>query len=141
MSKTVLESLIEFEQKIEQVKPQNLGVEETIVLRKKLIKEERKEADEALDNLLESVEAGASKEVLQDNMEHLAKELADLVYVTYGTAERLGIDLDAAFETVHASNMSKIGGEHRPDGKLLKPDDYIVPDMEPSVRNSFVLKD
>jgi predicted HAD superfamily Cof-like phosphohydrolase len=68
-----------------------------------------------------------------DPLEHVAKELADLVYVAYGTAVSLGIDLDEALRRVHASNMSKLGpnGEvlRRSDGKILKGPNYREPDM------------
>src|SRR3972149_2730140 len=39
---------------------------------------------------------------------HLLKELADLAYVIYGTAEAFGWDLDEALRRVHESNMSKL---------------------------------
>jgi NTP pyrophosphatase (non-canonical NTP hydrolase) len=63
----------------------------------------------------------------------VAKELADLVYVAYGTAVSLGIDLDEALRRVHASNMSKRNPDgsvsFRDDGKVLKPQTYQAPDM------------
>lgn len=62
------------------------------------------------------------------------KEMADLLYVIYGTAVSFGIDLDTAFNRTHMSNMSKIGpkGEvlRRADGKVIKPDHYKPPTME-----------
>lgn len=68
-----------------------------------------------------------------DSLEEVAKELADLVYVVYGTAVSLGIDLDEALRRVHASNMSKRNPDgtvsRRDDGKILKPDTYRAPDM------------
>lgn len=70
----------------------------------------------------------------------VAKELADLVYVVYGTALALGIDLDKAVRLVHDSNMSKLWPDGKPryresDGKVLKPPTYVVPDMEEAVFN------
>lgn len=139
--KTVLESLIEFEQKIEEHTPTVLSLKETIALRKKLITEEYLETIEALDILDEQLEDEVfNKDELEILVENTAKELADLVYVTYGTAERLGIDLDEGFDIVHESNMSKIGGKKREDGKLLKPKTYIAPDMKSVVQGSPVLK-
>ncbi|MFC4507026.1 MULTISPECIES: MazG nucleotide pyrophosphohydrolase domain-containing protein [Streptomyces] len=65
--------------------------------------------------------------------EHLAKELADLLYVVFGSAELLGIPLGQAFAEVHASNMSKLGDDGRPvlreDGKVLKGPNYRSADM------------
>ena len=40
--------------------------------------------------------------------DNLLKELADLVYVTYGYAAAFGWDLDEAACRVHASGMSKL---------------------------------
>ncbi|WP_442939337.1 nucleoside triphosphate pyrophosphohydrolase family protein [Nonomuraea sp. SYSU D8015] len=38
----------------------------------------------------------------------VAKELADVLYVTYGAADALRIDLPAVFVEVHRSNMSSL---------------------------------
>jgi predicted HAD superfamily Cof-like phosphohydrolase len=55
-----------------------------------------------------------------------AHELADVVYVAYGTALVHGIDLDAVIAEVHRSNMTKLGPDgrvaRRADGKVLKGD-------------------
>ena len=63
----------------------------------------------------------------------LLKELADLVYVTYGYAATFGWDLDEAVRRVHASNMSKLGEDGQPiyreDGKVLKGPYYEEPDL------------
>jgi predicted HAD superfamily Cof-like phosphohydrolase len=61
----------------------------------------------------------------------ILKELADLVYVTYGYAATYGWDLDEAVRRVHISNMSKLGVDgkplKRPDGKVLKGPNYKKP--------------
>lgn len=92
----------------------------------KLIREEFEEVDEAL----YPFPGGAFK---PPPLEHVAKELADLAYVLYGTAVSLGIDLDEALRRVHASNMSKLGDDghalRREDGKILKGPNYQPPDM------------
>lgn len=58
----------------------------------------------------------------------VAKELADLLYVTYGFAATLGIPIDKVFEEVHKSNMTKLGDDGKPvyrdDGKVLKSKNY-----------------
>lgn len=54
----------------------------------------------------------------------VAKELADLLYVVYGTAVSCGIDMEPVFKEVHRSNMSKVGGHKRDDGKWVKPPTY-----------------
>jgi NTP pyrophosphatase (non-canonical NTP hydrolase) len=66
--------------------------------------------------------------------ENLIKELADLVYVTYGYASTFGWNLDEAVRRVHASNMSKLDAQGEPifreDGKVLKGPNYKEPYLE-----------
>ncbi len=65
------------------------------------------------------------------NLAALAKEMADLLYVVYGTAVSYGIDMDPVFREVHRSNLSKVGGYKRADGKWVKPPTYSPADIEP----------
>ncbi|MFI5687423.1 MazG nucleotide pyrophosphohydrolase domain-containing protein [Streptomyces sp. NPDC051636] len=71
-------------------------------------------------------------------LDRLAHELADVVYVAYGTALVHGIDLDAVIAEVHRSNMSKLGpgGQiaRRADGKVLKGEHYRAPDVSAVLR-------
>ncbi len=83
--------------------------EATQKLRIRLIQEEFNELQEAL--------------TIQD-LSAIAKELADLLYVVYGTAVSCGVDMEPVFREVHRSNMSKIGGHKRDDGKWVKPPTY-----------------
>ena len=53
--------------------------------------------------------------------------ICDLLYVTIGTAVEMGVPLGRFFHEVHRSNMTKVGGEMRADGKILKPDTYKPP--------------
>ena len=85
-------------------------------LRERLIQEEFDELKEALER---------ADEVL------IAKELADLLYVVYGTAVSCGIDMEPVFREVHRSNMSKHGGYKRDDGKWVKPPTYSPASIEP----------
>ncbi|WP_338672218.1 MazG nucleotide pyrophosphohydrolase domain-containing protein [Streptomyces sp. SCSIO 30461] len=65
------------------------------------------------------------------DLAHIAQELADVVYIGYGTALVHGIDLDAVIAEVHRANMSKLGPdghpERRADGKILKGPSYQAP--------------
>lgn len=67
------------------------------------------------------------------DVEQIAKELADLLIIVYGTAHEYGIQLDRVMEEVHRSNMSKLGDDgkpvHRDDGKVLKGPNYKEPDL------------
>jgi predicted HAD superfamily Cof-like phosphohydrolase len=89
--------------------------EETKQLRVRLIQEE-------FDELKDAMNAG--------DLAAVAKEMADLLYVTYGTAVSYGIDMEAVFQEVHRSNLSKIGGYKRADGKWVKPPTYSPADIE-----------
>ena len=66
----------------------------------------------------------------KDDLPAIAKELADLLYVVYGTAASYGLDMEPVFREVHRSNMSKIGGHKRADGKWVKPAHYSPASIE-----------
>ncbi len=78
---------------------------------------------EEVDEYAEAVAAG--------DLSGLAHELADVVYVAYGTALTYGFDLDAVVAEVHRANMSKLGADGKPvvraDGKVLKGPNYHAP--------------
>ena len=56
--------------------------------------------------------------------------LCDILYVTYGAAVAMGIDLEPFFAEVQRANMDKLGGPIREDGKQLKPEGWKPPDIE-----------
>ncbi len=100
------------------------------------------EHGEALESLLtrrmayiteEVREAAAATEALRTNptnpqaKANLAKELTDILHVTYGYLHLLNIDADAAFAEVHRSNMSKTPN---PQGKAIKGETYTPANME-----------
>ena len=68
--------------------------------------------------------------LLKNDMIGTIDGLCDLLYVVYGTAVEMGVDLEPFFDEIHASNMTKTGGERRADGKQLKPDSYVPPDLD-----------
>ncbi|HKE62749.1 MAG TPA: MazG nucleotide pyrophosphohydrolase domain-containing protein [Nitrospira sp.] len=90
--------------------------DQTRGLRIRLIHEEFEELKEAM---------------AKNDLAGIAKEMADLLYVVYGTAVSYGIDMDAVFREVHRSNMSKVGGYKREDGKWVKPATYSPAAIEP----------
>ena len=87
----------------------------TQTLRARLIQEEFDELQEAMKF---------------EDLPGIAKELADLLYVVYGTAVSIGIDMEPVFKEVHRSNMSKQGGHKREDGKWVKPPTYSPADVK-----------
>ena len=64
-------------------------------------------------------------------LDHVLKELADLVYVCYQYAANEGWDLDEAMNRLHQSNLSKLDNDGNPifraDGKVLKSENYQPP--------------
>jgi len=98
-----------------------------------LMDEEYNEVSDAL-AYLEKTDLGMTSNTVSEAKAELAKELADLLYVVYGTAEELNIPLEQVFKVVHDSNMSKVWDDgtvhYRTDGKVLKPPTYIAPDIK-----------
>ena len=88
----------------------------THALRIRLIHEEFEELKEAM---------------AKNDLAGIAKEMADLLYVVYGTAVSYGIDMDPVFREVHRSNMSQGGGAPREDGTGVKPATYSPAAIEP----------
>lgn len=92
--------------------------EERMELRWDLIHEEYLEVAQAIDN---------------HDLVNLALECADLVYVVNGLMVECGIDLDEVISRVHQSNMSKLDDNGNPtyrlDGKILKGQNYLPPDV------------
>ena len=93
------------------------------MLRYNLIKEELDEFKEALDN---------------NDLLEVADALTDILYVTYGAGHAFGINLDACFEEVQNSNMSKLGNDGKPifndHGKVMKGPNYFKPDLSKFIK-------
>lgn len=110
----------------------------TALLRCKLIEEE---ATELFDSLGYSIETDGTRHINMgdwnsvDNFHRgdlveVADALGDLLYVIYGAALSFGIDLEPVTDEIHRSNMSKVGGHKREDGKWIKPDTYSPADIK-----------
>lgn len=65
----------------------------------------------------------------QGNMIEMVDALADLLYVTYGTAVELGVDMETVSREVQRSNMTKDGGGNDSGGKVMKGPDFEPPDI------------
>ena len=102
----------------------NLSSSKIINLRVSLIEEELNELKEALK---------------QKNLAEVADALTDILYVTYGAGHAFGLNLDACFNEVQKSNMSKLGKDGKPifneKGKVMKGPNYFAPNF------SKVMKD
>ena len=96
----------------------SLSSDKINTLRINLIEEEIKELKHAIEkkDLKETIDA-----------------LTDILYVTYGAGHAFGINLDACFEEVQNSNMSKLDENGKPiyneSGKIMKGPNYFKPDL------------
>lgn len=107
----------------------------------KLITEEYEELTEAIVHL-EDTRLNLTSSTLEEAKEEVAKEMADVLYVIYGTADELGIPVQQVFAEVHKSNMSKVWPDgtvrYNDYGKVLKPDNYKKPDLSFIHDNQFL---
>lgn len=88
---------------------------EILLLRARLIVEEAAEFMKAASN---------------EDMVEMTDALADLLYVTYGTAVVMGVDMEPISAEVQRSNMTKDGGGHDSGGKIMKGPDFEKPDIK-----------
>jgi predicted HAD superfamily Cof-like phosphohydrolase len=111
-----------------------------IELRFNLIEEEFIETADELADYAAFVERNDTKVITPETVEELAtirmqltKELADMLYVIYGTAVSFDLPLEEVYKEVHRSNMSKLGEDGQPifreDGKVLKGPNYKAADI------------
>jgi predicted HAD superfamily Cof-like phosphohydrolase len=97
----------------------NLG-ETKNVLRYNLMKEENEEYLEAVQN---------------NDLIEIADALGDMLYILCGTIIEHGLQdkIEAVFDEIQRSNMSKLGSDGRPiyreDGKVMKGPNYFKPDF------------
>ena len=117
----IVASLLEFNQAfdIPKLDSPDIGPEDMIELRIKLLKEEVEEYAEA-------ARTGDMVEILD--------ALADIGYILAGTIINHGMQhiYDDAFNEVHRSNMAKlVDGKvlRREDGKVMKPEGWTPPQL------------
>jgi predicted HAD superfamily Cof-like phosphohydrolase len=63
------------------------------------------------------------------DMVEVADALGDLDYVCEGFRLELGIDGRPIAAEIHRTNMAKVNGPLRADGKRLKPEGWLPPDV------------
>lgn len=66
----------------------------------------------------------------QEDMVGMVDALCDILYVTYGAALCLGVDLEPIFAEVQRSNMTKDGGGQDTGGKIIKGPYFSAPNIE-----------
>lgn len=102
---------------------------ELLALRCTLIAEEWAEVQQEFKSLKARLEAAEAPAPAPLELAPLAHELADLLYVTYGALDALGLDADAIFAEIHRANLTKTTGPKRADGKQLKPEGWQPADV------------
>ena len=70
-----------------------------------------------------------SEACLKEDLEMVARNVADILYVTHAVPHSLGYDGDAVYDCVHKANMTKKVGKIRSDGKKMAPVDFKPPDV------------
>lgn len=104
--------------------------EERFTFRLSLIADEIEELREAYRNYLNKPSSF--------NFPPIAQEMVDLIYVLVGLALEMGIPLDRVWDEVQDANMRKVDPatgkiKYRDDGKVLKPEGWVGPDIEEAV--------
>lgn len=91
---------------------------------------------------LESYRGGLRVQLLREEVEEFAlgwerrsmaemiDAITDILYVAYGAAVEMGIDIDPFWEEVHRTNMLKEVGLLRSDGKIVKPEGWKPPEIQ-----------
>lgn len=85
--------------------------------------------------LLEELEEYVAAAKANDNVE-IADAITDILYIAFGIVTKHNLDdkIEALFDEVHSSNMSKLGADGKPiyrnDGKVLKGPLYFKPDLK-----------
>lgn len=115
--------------------------DDRIRLRLRLIKEEffellassltrgGSDCGEEVEILSAEVETTINAWDVRVDLPEFADALADLDYVIEGTRLEFGIDGGPIADEVHRSNMAKLGGGKREDGKIAKPANWTPPDI------------
>lgn len=84
--------------------------------------------------LLEELEEYVAAAKDNDTVE-IADAITDILYIAFGFVTKHNLDdkIEALFDEVHSSNMSKLGADgmpiYREDGKVLKGPLYFKPNL------------
>jgi predicted HAD superfamily Cof-like phosphohydrolase len=111
--------------------------DDIVRLRARLITEEYFETIRALfrdeSGWLHQAEQLAGESIKHDHVRvdlpEFVDGLADLMYVAEGSFLAFGIDSAPVHAEVQRSNMAKVGGPTREDGKCMKPPGWTPPDI------------
>lgn len=84
-------------------------------------------------DLIEEEVAELRSAIINENAEEIVDALGDIIYIAFGTADYLGIDLPKAFEEIQRANLrkergTKPGREHSGGFDVRKPAGWKAPD-------------
>jgi predicted HAD superfamily Cof-like phosphohydrolase len=88
----------------------------------------------AIDAVRDWIEDEKAIFVVPADLPEIADALADIDYVVEGTRLAFGIDGKPIADEVHRSNLAKLGGTKREDGKIEKPAGWQPPDVAGQLR-------
>jgi predicted HAD superfamily Cof-like phosphohydrolase len=94
-----------------------------------LILEEARETAESITGVAYEVVAVDREPERPRSLVGTIDGLCDQLATIYGAAVTFGIDLAPFWDEVHRTNMAKLGGPTRQDGKQLKPPGWVPPDI------------
>lgn len=66
---------------------------------------------------------------LREDLEMIARNVADVLYVAHSFPYSLGYDGAAVYDCIHQANMTKKMGKIRSDGKKMAPVDFKPPEV------------
>ena len=93
---------------------------------KAIVMEEAEEFRVGMDLLEKAVQSGEDP---TSQLVEVLDAVCDIIVVALNTPILLGVDLEPFFDEVQRSNMTKVGGPKREDGKALKPLTFSPPDL------------
>lgn len=94
------------------------------------------EYDMMLEELVEYKEANNNGDIIE-----IADAIGDMCYLVFSMAARHGMldCIEEIVDEIHKSNMTKVGVsgkvEKSPQGKVIKPDTYVAPNIVRILRN------
>lgn len=129
--KKQLEAVAEFHKAfgvVDAISPAGNLSESIVNLRFNLMKEENEEYLQA---------------ALKGDLTEVADALGDMLYILCGTMLQHGLQhkMEAVFDEIHRSNMSKLGKDGKPiyreDGKVMKGENYFKPNIAAILKNNL----
>lgn len=119
-------------------KQPEIPTDDELRLRRKLIEEEARETLTAIERCLSLRSIHENYAKLRGEQESLIIEvadgLADMLYVTFGTALSFGIPIESVFAEIHRSNMTKQKLGHTNVGEKIQKGNFSRPQIGSIIR-------